>query len=77
MIRAHNPCQDNRQLIVLAIVITRPAKMIVGPIRIRARAGHAVADFLGPAYFNSDHSLAPPCSPRRAEEGRAHSCLKG
>ena len=39
------------KIIVLAIVITRPAKMIVGPIRIRARAGHAVADFFRTRIF--------------------------
>ena len=27
------------------------------------RAGHAVADFVGTAYFNSDHSPAHPCPP--------------
>ena len=24
---------------------------------------HVVADFVGTAYFNSNHSLVPPCSP--------------
>ena len=30
------------------------------------KAGHVVADFVGTAYFNSNHSLVPPCSPWRA-----------
>ena len=36
---------------------------------VQNRAGHAVADFVGTAYFNSDHFPAHPCPPRRAEEG--------
>ena len=27
------------------------------------KAGHVVADFVGTAYFNSDHSPAHPCPP--------------
>ena len=34
------------------------------------RAGHAVADFVGTTYFNSDHSPAPSCSPLLSYEGR-------
>ena len=29
-----------------------------------------VADFVGTAYFNSNHSLVPPCSPLLPLEGR-------
>ena len=40
------------------------------PIETVTRAGHAVADFVGTAYFNSDHSPAPSCSPLLSYEGR-------
>ena len=44
---------------------------------VQNRAGHAVADFVGTAYFNSDHSPAHSCPPLPSLESRGEQVGAG
>ena len=47
-----------------------PLPLLHSPTPVATRAGQLVADFVGTAYFNSDHSPAHSCPPMRAEVNR-------